>query len=284
MIVGEELSPFENSKKRLDLLALDEFGKLVVIELKRDNDGFHMDLQAIRYASTVRLFSIDKIVEFYGNFHNCNNEQAEKAIDNFLGGDYAQKLDFDNVRIILVNQYFSKDITNTVLWLNEQGLDIKCIKINPYKLNSESIWDIDTIIPVKEAQEYQLKLKEKKHSDQETKRNNKDFSKYQFNGGIFGKGRLVLAVVSDYCKNNPNIDIVHLQDTFPKELQSRLETAILYSDLENNSKFAERYFKDDVITLNNASKIIVCNQWGVGNIDRFIDCATKLGYKIEKQS
>ncbi|OPH34588.1 hypothetical protein B5J94_11160 [Moraxella lacunata] len=90
--------------------------------------------------------------------------------------------------------------------------------------------------------------------------------------------------MSDYCKNNPNIDIVHLQDTFPKELQSRLETAILYSDLENNSKFAERYFKDDVITLNNASKIIVCNQWGVGNIDRFIDCATKLGYKIEKQS
>ena len=48
LIISEELAPCEDSKKRLDLLALDKSGKLVVIELKRNDDGFHRDFQAIR--------------------------------------------------------------------------------------------------------------------------------------------------------------------------------------------------------------------------------------------
>lgn len=281
LIVGEELSPFENSKKRLDLLALDEFGKLVVIELKRDNDGFHMDLQAIRYASMVRLFSIDQIVEFYNNFHNCDNEQTEKVIDNFLGGDYAQKLDFDNVRIILVNQDFSKDITNTVLWLNEQGLDIKCIKINPYKLNDKSIWDVDVIIPVKEAQEYQLKLKEKKNSDQETRRQTKDKTKYSFNGkDDLGKGRLVLEVIKFYVNQNPNITLEQLQNIFHKDL--RIGSLKIVNDI-NEIDDLKRYFtsENDLLILND-KEVAICNQWGIGNIKPFIEYAqNQLNYDIK---
>ena len=38
----------------------------------------------------------------------------------------------DNVRIILVAADFSKELTTTVLWLNERDLDIRCLRVRPY--------------------------------------------------------------------------------------------------------------------------------------------------------
>jgi RecB family endonuclease NucS len=50
-VLTEEFGDWEDSKRRIDLLAIDKLANLVVIELKRTNDGGHMELQAIRYAS-----------------------------------------------------------------------------------------------------------------------------------------------------------------------------------------------------------------------------------------
>lgn len=284
-VIGEELNLCNETKKHLDLLAIDENGKVVVIEFKRDVDGFHMDLQAIRYASMARLLTIEKLIEYRSEFTQKDKDQAEQELMDFLGDDYIEKIELNNanVRIMLVNQDFSSEITNCVIWLNEQGLDIQCVKIEPYDLNGQILWDIDTIIPVKEVQEYQMTLKEKQQSDQETKRqSNKDFSKYKFDGNEFGKGRLVLNVVTDYCRKYANIGIADLQEKFPKTLQPTLNVVVLLSELDNNPDLKKRYFtkENEVIALNNGEKVAVCNQWGIGNIDNFINRATDLGYEI----
>ena len=39
LIIGKEFSGFDRTNERLDLLAVDEDGKLVIIELKRDHTG-----------------------------------------------------------------------------------------------------------------------------------------------------------------------------------------------------------------------------------------------------
>lgn len=286
-VIGEELNLCQETKKHLDVLAIDKEGKIVVIEFKRNTDGFHMDLQAIRYASMARLLTIEKLIEYRSEFIQQEKDQAEQELIEFLGKEYIDKIEVNNsnVRIILVNQDFSPEITNCVIWLNEQGLDIQCVKIEPYEFNGQTLWDIDTIIPVKEVQEYQMTLREKQQSDQETKRqSNKDFSKYQFNGDEFGKGRLVLEVVTHYCKNNNVIDIADLQNKFPATLQPRFDVVMPLSELKNNPSLMIRYFRNDnqIIALNNGDKLVVCNQWGVGNIDNFISRAKELGYVIEK--
>lgn len=48
LVIAEEFGEWEDARRRIDLLALDKTGRLVVIELKRTDDGGHMELQAIR--------------------------------------------------------------------------------------------------------------------------------------------------------------------------------------------------------------------------------------------
>ena len=55
LVVAEEFGDWEESKRRIDLLGLDRDATLVVIELKRTDDGGHMELQAIRYAADKKL-------------------------------------------------------------------------------------------------------------------------------------------------------------------------------------------------------------------------------------
>lgn len=43
-VLAEEFGDWEDSRRRIDLLGLDRNGNVVVIELKRTEDGGHMDL------------------------------------------------------------------------------------------------------------------------------------------------------------------------------------------------------------------------------------------------
>lgn len=54
LIISEEFGDWEDSRRRIDLLGVDKEGNLVVIELKRTQDGGHMDLQSVRYAARTK--------------------------------------------------------------------------------------------------------------------------------------------------------------------------------------------------------------------------------------
>ena len=115
----------------------------------------------------------------------------------------------------------------------------------------------------------------------------KDYSKYTFKGTQYGKGRLVQAVVKDYVQTNPDISFEDLLLVFPHELAKhkfgvfdRTEVAEKYF-IDSGSKYKRFYMNEkDVITLSDA-KIVVCSQFGKGNMDPFLEVCKKLELEIK---
>ena len=164
-ILAEEFGDWEDSKRRIDLLAIDKEANLVVIELKRTNDGGHMELQAIRYASMVSTMTFERAVQIHGAFLAGSGQSADDAqgrIMAFLGWEEPNEEDFaPDVRILLVSENFGKELTTAVLWLREREIDIRCIRLIPYREGDKRLIDVQQIIPLPEANDYQVQIREK---------------------------------------------------------------------------------------------------------------------------
>jgi hypothetical protein len=181
LVIGEEFCDWDGSKRRIDLLALDQEANLVVIELKRTDDGGHMELQAIRYAAMVSTMTFSKAAEVFAEYleHNNSAEDAQAKLLEFLSWQDVNERPFgQHVRIILVSAEFSKEITTSVLWLNERDLDIRCVRIRPYMLNGRMILDVQQIIPLPEAASYIVQIKHKAEESRLARIQDRDFSKY----------------------------------------------------------------------------------------------------------
>lgn len=163
-IISEEFGGWEDSRRRIDLLGLDKDANLVVVELKRSEDGGHMELQSIRYAAMVSAMTFDQAVEEYEEYLQKRGEDADARADllDFLGWNEPDEDRFaQDVRIILLSADFSKEITTSVLWLIERGIDIRCIRLKPYSDGSRLLVDIQQIIPLPEAEDFTISLREK---------------------------------------------------------------------------------------------------------------------------
>jgi len=112
----------------------------------------------------------------------------------------------------------------------------------------------------------------------------KDMSKYEFEGHQLGKGRLVHAVIKKHVEKNPNITYAQLAANFPKICQgtSGVFSTYEYATEIFNSSGRRRHFleSDDLIKLSD-STIAVCNQWGIRNINNFINRANQLDFAIK---
>lgn len=169
MVLAEEFGTWEDSSRRIDLLVLDKDANLVVVELKRTDSGGHMELQAIRYAAMVSTMTFSQAVEAHTEYlrQRDSSADAKEAILQFLGWeDETDRRFAEAVRIVLVSADFSKEITTTALWLNERGLDIRCVRLKPYEMNAQVILDVQQLIPLPEAQEYMIQVGIKQRSEQ----------------------------------------------------------------------------------------------------------------------
>jgi hypothetical protein len=164
-VLTEEFGDWDDSRRRIDLLAVDRQANLVVIELKRTNDGGHMELQAIRYASMVSAMTFARAEQIHGEFLTRIGEPAEEAhtrILTFLGWEEPDEEAFaPDVRIVLVSEDFGKELTTAVLWLRDRDIDIRCVRLRPYEDAGKRLIDVQQIIPLPEANEYQVQLREK---------------------------------------------------------------------------------------------------------------------------
>lgn len=170
LIVASQLAGFDKTKDRPDLLALDRAGKLVVIEIKRDESGSGQDLQALRYAAYVSTLDSEQVVGLYRSYvageHNreLSAAVARKEIDDFITDGDLETLDEDEQpRLILVAGNFQVGVTNTALWLARNfGLDITCLQLIPHVIKDEIVLASTVLIPLPEAADFEVRLQEKR--------------------------------------------------------------------------------------------------------------------------
>lgn len=175
LIIQKEFDGFEDTRERLDLLALDKEGRVVVIENKLDDSGRDVVWQALKYVAYCSSLKKAEIVEIYQKYLDrwFADESAVPNLCEFLG---VEDLD-DTVlnagneqRLVLVAANFRKEVTSTVLWLIGHGVRAQCFRIVPFGFGQEILVDLQQIIPTPEAADYMIGMADKESEEKSSQR------------------------------------------------------------------------------------------------------------------
>ena len=175
LIIQKEFDGFDDTRERLDLLALDKDGNLVIIENKLDDSGRDLVWQALKYASycasLTKLQIVEVFQQYLNRYENGGSVDASTQICEFLDAPDLDevKLNLGNSqRIMMVAANFRKEVTSTALWLLGQGINIQCFKVTPYSHGEQLLINIDQIIPTPEAKELMIGINAKEAEEKST--------------------------------------------------------------------------------------------------------------------
>lgn len=166
LIIQKEFDGFDDTRERLDLLALDKDANLVIIENKLDDSGRDVIWQALKYASYCSSLSKAQVIEVYQQYLNrcCSAGDAQALLCEFLE---VQDLDEtvlnagNKQRVMLVAANFRKEVTSTALWLLSHNIRMQCFRVTPYSLGESLFLNVEQIIPTPEAEEFMIGISAK---------------------------------------------------------------------------------------------------------------------------
>ncbi len=171
LIIQKEFDGFDDTNERLDLLAIDKEGNLVVIENKLDDTGKDVTWQALKYVSYCSTLSKSQILDIYQKYLDRyeNGSDARSKIIEFLEQEDYESLVLNkgtDQRMIFVANNYRKEVTSTVLWLLDHQIQVQCFKATPYSMGEELFLQVEQIIPTPEAKEFMIGISAK---EQESK-------------------------------------------------------------------------------------------------------------------
>lgn len=192
LIIQKEFDGFDDTRERLDLLALDKEGSLVVIENKLDDTGRDVMWQALKYASYCSSLTKTQIIEIYQGYlkRHCNGGDAKELLCEFLEVSELDEVVLNSgtdQRLILVAASFRKEVTSAVLWLLSHNIQIQCFKVTPYAVADDLFLNIEQIIPTPEAKELMIGMNAKDAEERVSKveRKNRHDSRLKFWVSLF---------------------------------------------------------------------------------------------------
>ncbi|TKJ28388.1 hypothetical protein A6V29_02660 [Blastococcus sp. CCUG 61487] len=148
------------TRDRLDVLGLDAAGRLVVAELKRDDSGGDVHLQAITYAALVSRFTLETLAEAHAQYRTRRGDpmttsEAADRIAEHVGGE----LDPDVLRrprLVLIAGSFPRQVTHTAVWLSEMGVDISLVSVTVWRVDNRLVAGFTKVYPTAEVEEFTL--------------------------------------------------------------------------------------------------------------------------------
>src|SRR3984957_18829385 len=110
LVIQKEFSGFSDTHERLDILALDKQGSLVLIENKLDDTGRDVTWQALKYASYCSRLSKENVRQIYKEFlDKTHPADAKERMTEFLDADDYEEVTINRgftQRIILIAANF----------------------------------------------------------------------------------------------------------------------------------------------------------------------------------
>ena len=176
LLVGQQVK--NQIQARSDLIAVDQDGNLVLIELKRDKKDIEhrkeaLEFQAIRYAaSCATIQSTDELIqnlfapyvekhrEEFGNKELSSNEVARRILETFLETNNVAKFN-DRQRIILIASEFDDQTMSAVAWLNSNQVDISCYCLIPFKVDNHLLIHSQKILPIADYEDFYIGIMDK---------------------------------------------------------------------------------------------------------------------------
>ena len=170
LIIQKEFDGFNDTRERLDLLALDKKGNLVVIENKLDDSGRDVTWQALKYASYCSSLRKSEIIQIFQQYLDriSSSVTAEEQLSEFFQSREIGDIELNKgttQRLMLVAASFRKEVTSTVMWLRNFKIKIQCFKVTPYQIGEQHLLDFEQIIPLKDAQDYIIRMEEKHNEE-----------------------------------------------------------------------------------------------------------------------
>jgi hypothetical protein len=169
LIIGQQTANAAGG--RLDLVAIDSKGAIVLIELKRDMADMvrrpePMELQAIRYAASLSIIQskqelIDKLFAPYvakhleklkivGRDGLTERQIAEVRLNEFLSANKIEDKDVNRTqRVVLLASEFDDQTLSACAWLCKNNVDIRCLALYPMQFGdgTDYLIAVEQIIP-----------------------------------------------------------------------------------------------------------------------------------------
>jgi hypothetical protein len=163
LIIQKEFAGFADTRERLDVLALDKTGSLVIIENKLDDSGRDVVWQALKYASYCSTLTREGVIEIYQAYLGSSGDAAAKLTEFFEVDDLSEvELNKSfRQRILLVAANFRKEVTSTVLWLANYGIQAQCFLAQVHESGGDRFLSLSQIIPTPTAEDYMISLAQK---------------------------------------------------------------------------------------------------------------------------
>lgn len=144
---------------RLDVLALGNDGRLVVVELKRDLAPHTVHMQALNYAAMVSRLTTRDVAELWVSWHGTTDKPLDPAAveDELQTKWLLTPASIKSPRIVLIAAGFPSSVTASVVWLNEQGVSVDLIRFRPYQLLDQSVLvNFTKIYPVPTVEDFTI--------------------------------------------------------------------------------------------------------------------------------
>jgi hypothetical protein len=163
LIVGQQV--INAARGRSDLIAVDEDGSIVLIEIKRDVADIRIrhepfEFQAVRYAASLAtVVGVDDLVsrvfakcieDHSGEFElgdlTCA-ERGKRLVADFLHQNNAARTFNQKQRIILIASDFDDQTLSAVAWLIKNRVDISAFRITPKKFQDHLFLEASIVLP-----------------------------------------------------------------------------------------------------------------------------------------